>query len=302
MDDALDRWITDTALPLTAGRADDPLDDVRPVGELVGGAAVVALGASTRLSHELSVLADRLLRTLVLEHGFRALFLEGDEVASAALDAQLRTGADPAALLAGARTFWRTAETLEALRWVGAHNRRHPDDPVRLVHPDRPEPLPADPTTIDLTAVEAGLAAQVADWHDRTGQRVVYWGGVMHTVPRPAPTSQPRSAGSRLRDRLGGAFASVGLTFHHGDIGEPVPAPGPDHLESVLGGSGPDVYALDLRREAPEEVAAWLDHPTRSRLIGPRYDPDLFLSGGSPRQYFDVVVHAKKITGVEWLG
>jgi erythromycin esterase len=297
VDDTIDRWITATALPLTGLRPDDPLDDVRAAGGWVGDATVVALGAATRLSHELGVLAHRLLRTLVIEHGFRALFLEGDDAVSATLDADLRTGADPAALLAGARSFWRNAEILDVLRWVGAHNRDHPDDPVRIVHPG-----PADRgtgTSTDPATVEPALARTVTDWLDRTGQRVVYWGGVMHTVPRPAAV---RPAGSLLRERLGAGFASVGLTFHHGDIGEPVPPPPADHLESVLGRAGPPVYALDLRGEAPAPVRAWLDEPARGRLIGPRYDPGLFLSGGSPRGYYDVVVFAREVRNAHWLG
>jgi hypothetical protein len=54
----------------------------------------------------------------MLEHGFRALFLEGDEAAGAELDALLLTGGDPAEVLAGARTFWRNQELLDVLRWV----------------------------------------------------------------------------------------------------------------------------------------------------------------------------------------
>jgi erythromycin esterase len=52
----------------------------------------------------------------MLEHGFRALFLEGDEAAGAELDALLLTGGDPAEVLAGARTFWRNQELLDVLR------------------------------------------------------------------------------------------------------------------------------------------------------------------------------------------
>jgi erythromycin esterase len=285
--DETTRWITASALPLA-----DPLVDVRPVAGWVGDATVVALGAATRLSHELGVLADGLLRALVLDHGFRALYLEGDEPASAALDA----GADPAEVLAGARSFWRNAETLDALRWVAAHNRDHPDDPVRIVHPDPPD-RGVGPAT-DPAEIEPGLARTVTDWLDRTGQRTVYWGGVMHTAPRPAAVP---SAGSRLRERLGAGFASVGLTFFAGDIGEPVPPPPPDHLESVLG-PGRGAFALDLRADAPAPVRAWLDAPARGRLIGPRYDPALFLDGGSPRGYYDVVVHLGSVTAAQWLG
>jgi erythromycin esterase len=292
VDDPIANWITSDALPLTARHPDDPLDDVRPVGGWVGGADVVALGAATRLSRELTVLAHRLLRALVLEHGFRALFLEGDDAASAALDA----GADPAEVLAGARSFWRNAEILDVLRWVAAHNRDHPDDPVRIVHP-----VPADRgvgTSTDPATIEPALARTVTDWLDRTGHRIVYWGGAMHTAPRAAAV---RSAGTLLRERLGPGFASVGLTFHHGDIGEPVPAPPADHLESVLGRAGPAVYALDLRGDVPAPVKTWLDEPTRGRVIGPRYDPGLFLSGGSVREYYDVVVYAREVAPAHWL-
>ena len=113
-----------------------PLDDVRPVAAGLGGATVVALVASARSTHELSVVAGRFVRVLVAEHGFRGLVLEGDEAASAELDAYLRTGVgDPAELLRRARVFWRTREILDLVRWLRAWNERHPDDPVRAVHP-----------------------------------------------------------------------------------------------------------------------------------------------------------------------
>jgi erythromycin esterase len=137
---------------------DAPLDDVRAVTASLAGATVVALGASARITHELSVVAARFVRVLVAEYGFRSFALEGDEPASAELDAYLRTGlGDPAELLEHARVFWRTREILAVVRWLRAYNVQHWDDPVRAVHADGGT---AGPTThLDTAAaIEQALA------------------------------------------------------------------------------------------------------------------------------------------------
>ncbi len=303
MTETVTRWIRQHSHPLT---------ELWRVREMVGDAKVVGLGASSREAHELSAVAHRVLRVLVEEAGFRALALEGDDAVRVGLDAYVRTGAgDPRALLAGARPFWRTEEILDAVRWMRAYNERRPDAPVRFVGmPDRSR-VPA--SGLDgLAGIERDLAENVLAWHERTGDRIVYWGGLAHTTngrtrtvsPFPSPATH-RNAGSHLRESLGSDYVSVGLTFHHGSVPYAVPAPPADFADAVLGSAGPDAYVLDLRTEAPAAVGAWLDAPTRTRLIGPVYDAGddaaHHLSGGSLREWCDLVVHVREVTPVRFL-
>ncbi|GAA2253955.1 hypothetical protein GCM10010232_48580 [Streptomyces amakusaensis] len=70
----------------------------------------------------------------------------------------------------------------------------------------------------------------------------------------------------------------------------------------MLRSAAPDAYLLDLRAEAPAPVRAWPDAPTRTRLVGPDYDPaadaDHRLSGGSLGDWFDAVLHTRRVTPV----
>ncbi|MFD7510440.1 erythromycin esterase family protein [Streptomyces sp. NPDC059853] len=307
MNDMVRRWIGQHAHRLTTTDPHAPLDDLRPLVRLVGDAPVVAIGTATRQSRELSVLAHRVVRLLVEELGFRSFALEGDDAARVGLDAHIAAGkGDARALLAGARSFWQTGEILDIVHWLRSFNRRHPGDPVRFtdgLSAPREPVVPLD----GLAAIERRLAEDVIDRHDRTGDRVVYWGGIAHTAvgdPRTVSPSTPplthRNAGGYLRERFGTGYVSLGLTFHHGTLPVAVPAPPGEFAESTLGGTGPGAYLLDLRATAPATVRAWLDAPARTRLVGPHYDPAddaaHHLSGGSLAGWFDAVVHTETVT------
>ncbi|MEU7830941.1 erythromycin esterase family protein [Nonomuraea sp. NPDC049129] len=258
-------------------------------------ATVVALGASTRQAHELSVSAHRMVRFLVEELGFRSLALEGDDPARVGLDDYVRTGkGDPRASLAGARAFWRTGEILDLVHWMRAYNEDHPDDPVRFAGV-RPQAGPA----VGMKAIEQRMAEDTIWWHERTGDKIVYWGGLAHT------SMSPGNVGGHLRERFGTGYLSIGLTFGHGTLPFEVPAPPPDFAETALSAADLDDFLLDLRVEAPAAVRAWLDAPARTRLIGPRYDPAddaaYHLSGGSFGGWFDAVVHHERVTPVREL-
>ncbi|MFE6775389.1 erythromycin esterase family protein [Streptomyces sp. NPDC057702] len=159
-----------------------------------------------------------------------------------------------------------------------------------------------------LAGIERELAAHTIRWHEHTGDRIVYWGGLAHTAvgdPRSvSPASPPqihRNAGGYLREHFGAGYVSLGLTFHHGRAPYPIPTPPAEFAEATLGTAGPDAYLLDLRApDAPAPVRAWLATPTRTRLVGPFYDPqhdaDHHLSGGSLTDWFDAVVHLREIT------
>lgn len=302
-------WIKKNSHVLATRKPDEPLDDLRPLAPLVRDAKIVALGAAARQTRELSEVAHRIVRLLVEEEGFRSLALEGDDPGRLGLDAYVVTGeGDPRALLAEARAFWQTAEILELVRWMRSYNQRHPEEPVRFSQP------PAEParhtTRLDgLAELERTLADGVTWWQQHTGDKVVYWGGMAHTAvgapctvsPSEPPETQ-QNMGGYLRERLGSGFRSVGLTLAHGSIGQPLPAPSQNFVDSLLSAAAENRtgYLLDLGTPRPEPIRRFLDTPTRTRLIGPSYDhrddEAHHLSGGSLASWFDAVVHTQEVT------
>ncbi|WP_067813196.1 erythromycin esterase family protein [Actinomadura kijaniata] len=289
---------------------DEPLDDLRPLAAMVGDARVVALGAAARGTREPTVLAHRVVRLLVEERGFRSVALEGDDPVRLGLAAHVATGeGDPRRMLAGARPFLRTEEVLALVHWMRARNARHPGDPVRFAE------LPERPARGDgLAGLERDLADNVAWWEERSGDRIVYWGGMAHTaVGDPLTLTQDefvgahRTMGAHLRERLGDGYRSIGLTLGRGTAGVTLPAPDAGFADAVLGeaAAGRAGYVLDLREEHPEPLRAWLGSPARTRLVGPSYDPArdaaFHLSGGALRDWFDAVVHTEEVTSARFL-
>jgi erythromycin esterase len=164
-----------------------------------------------------------------------------------------------------------------------------------------------------LGYVEPRLAENAIWWHEYTGDTIVYWGGMAHTAngtPRtvsspPSPPATHRNAGSYLRDHFGESYASIGLTFDHGSVPYPVPAPSPAFADAVLGSVGLDTYLLDLHAKQSDSVQAWLNSPTKTRLIGPHYDSAddaaYHMSGGSLAEWFDVIIHSQEATPIRLL-
>ena len=296
--------IAEQATPLRLD-LDAPFDDLAPLADRAREATVVALGSATRQSHELSVLTHRVMRFLIDEHGFRALALEGDEAASIALDKYVRTGdGDPLLILAGARSFWRLAEILSAVRWIRARNERNPSDSVRVVHVAE-QPREAMAQLAGSEDIERRLAQITIMWHEQIGHRIAYWGGLAHTINRaaragssPSDAGTDRNGGNYLRERFGSGYVSVGLTFHHGTLPTPVEEPPTDYIEAVLGAVGLETYLLQIDRTWPDPVREWLDAPAKTRLIGPGIHE---LSGASLSTWFDFVIHSRRITPARFL-
>ncbi|MDJ1138280.1 erythromycin esterase family protein [Streptomyces iconiensis] len=300
------RWVREHAHALTTFDPAAPLDDLRPLAESVRDAGIVALAHSHRQSRELSAVSLRVLRLLVEEYGFRTLALEGDEPVRLGLAAYVRDGTgDPRAMLAGARSWWRTGETLDVVEWMRAYNERHPDDQVRFAEQRGPAP---EFTSLDH--VERYLAESTAWWYEHSGDRIVYWGGIAHMAvgtPRTVSPGSPgdathHNAGGYLRERLGSGYAAIGFMFHHGTALYEFPAPPADFAESVLDAAGPEAFTLDLRAGdgAAPAVRAWLDAPVRTRMIGPVYDAardaDHHLAAASLSGLLDGVVHIRELT------
>ncbi|MFD3920505.1 erythromycin esterase family protein [Streptomyces sp. NPDC058595] len=312
MSETVIEWIRQHARRLTTRDPEAPLTDLLPVADIVRDAKVVAVGSAMRQAHELSALSHRLVRLLVEELGFRSLALEGDDASRVGIDEYIRTGAgDPRLMLSGARSFWRTEEILDVIHWMRSFNRRHPDDPVRFAGTDR-SPRGRASRLDGLAGIERSLADGAIQWQEETSDRIVYWGGVAHTAngnPRTVSPSSPpmthRSAGSYLREHFGAGYVSIGLTFHHGTAPYQVLPPPGEFADAVLGGTGLDAYLLDLRHDGPLPVRTWLDTPTRTRLIGPDYDPTdnaaYHLSGGSLADWFNAILHTQEVTPVRVL-
>jgi erythromycin esterase len=134
-------------------------------------------------------------------------------------------------------------------------------------------------------------------WHQQTGHRIVYWGGLAHTlngVGRTVSwTATGRNAGNYLRERFGSGYVSIGLTFHHGSLPAPVQEPPADYVEAVLGAVGLETYLLQIHGTWPDPVRGWLDLPAKTRLIGPGTHE---LSGASLAAWFDFIIHSRRVT------
>lgn len=307
MSDAVTNWIEHHAHRLTEFDPAAPLTDLKPLRAMIGGAKVVALGSSIRTSHELAAVSHRILRLLAEFSGFRSLAFEGDDPHELGLDEYISTGTgDARALLSVARTFWQLEEVADLVEWMREHHRQHPDDAIRFARDLRRIPDSA-PGPQDLAAIERDLADNITWWLEESTTKIVYWGGIAHTAvgdPRavsPAPEPiEHRNAGAYLRERLGPDYVSIGLTFHHGLAPFEIPPPPEGFADHVLGEVAMDAYLLDLRQKCPPSVESWLRSPTRTRLIGPAFDPgdneSFHMSGGSLKDWFDILIHVNEIS------
>ncbi|MFD5201191.1 erythromycin esterase family protein [Streptomyces sp. NPDC058375] len=133
----------------------------------------------------------------------------------------------------------------------------------------------------------------------------------MRDSPTAGGTRVCRRSGTVTRNsrspRLGERYSSIGLTFGRGELAtytgarpHRVPWPVPPLVESVLEDDTAGDYPLNLRTDAPRPVADWLAGTAVSRAIGPRHDPDddtaHHMTGGSPAEWFDILVHRRHVT------
>jgi erythromycin esterase len=140
------------------------------------------------------------------------------------------------------------------------------------------------------------------------GGRVAYWAAAGHTIdapqlqltqPAPHPPVEIASVGSFIRDWYGPRYRTLGFTFDRGAVspaGQVVPLPpaAPDWLEAPFAPVRAAQFTLDLRERG---VRPWLDTPTRTRGI-PEAGTASYLSGGTPREWFDLIIHRQVVTPV----
>jgi erythromycin esterase len=302
-------WAETGGIQLEPMSATGPLDALEPLGAIVGDAGVVGIGVPTHGARELTVLTHWIVRFLVERLGFRAVGMDEESNVGGPVDAYVQHGAGEARTVVGG--LWphhRTVEVLDIVEWMRVFTQRTPQDPVRFVglEPDEHDSEGDD----SMAYVESRLAEAVLGWHDNVGSKLVVISGATHTAVAPDRTVTigpeavtHRNAGSRLRERLGAGYVSLGLTFHHGvvDLGSgphEIPVPPAQAVESTLGEPSTPVM-FDLHADVAEPVRRWLDAPATMRLVGPAFDPDepskALMSGGSLAQWFESLVHIGKV-------
>jgi erythromycin esterase len=297
--DEIIAWVREHAIVIDTVDPEADADDLEPLRRSLADASVVGMGESVRgvrSSREHYQLKHRIARLLVERLGFRVIVFEDTPTVGRILDDYVRTGhGEPRHLLASAWEPWQTREFLDLLRWVRSFNATHPDELLRIVGVDEPS--------------ENALAWNTLRARREYGRRIVYWGGLAHVaVYRSADSAADISDGSVLRSELGSDYLALGLMCDHGDATGPqrLPPPPDRFAESLLSASGLERFALDLRATSvPVSVETWLTAPTRTRVIGPRYDPhhdgDYALTGGSLRSWLDVVVYVRRVRPVRQL-
>jgi erythromycin esterase len=142
-------WVTDHAITADSLDPRAPLDDLEPLGELIGDARVVGIGESAHYVREFYLLRHRLLRFLVERCGFTVYAPEAPFTQARAIDAWIQGGPGTVQEVAAAGLaidLGRCREFHDQLAWMRTHNRIGARR-LRLVGTDVPgsggSPLPA---------------------------------------------------------------------------------------------------------------------------------------------------------------
>jgi erythromycin esterase len=146
---SLAEWVADHAITTDSLDPQAPLDDLEPLGELIGDARVVGIGESAHYVREFYLLRHRLLRFLAERCGFTVYAPEAPFSQAQAIDAWIQGGPGTVEEVAAAGVaidLGRCREFHDQLAWMRAHNRTAARR-LRLVGTDVPgsggSPLPA---------------------------------------------------------------------------------------------------------------------------------------------------------------
>ncbi|OAR27555.1 erythromycin esterase [Streptomyces sp. ERV7] len=111
-------------------RSAQPLDDLRPLGRMVGSADIVGLGEATHNSHEFFAAKRRVFQYLVEKKGFTTFALETAWSSGMRVNAYvLRGEGDPERIVReefqSSYAMWETREYLDLIRWMRDYNLHH---------------------------------------------------------------------------------------------------------------------------------------------------------------------------------
>ncbi|MEV0028793.1 erythromycin esterase family protein [Nocardia sp. NPDC050793] len=157
---------------------------------------------------------------------------------------------------------------------------------------------------------ERPSAERVIEWQRATGVKIAYWDGIAHVSAQAlgvgSAAGEFRGTGSHLRDHFGTDYVAVAIGFHHGDLGmAQAPRPRPELVDAALGEVDLAAFFVDLRTAATESVDSWRRAPAELRTISGIYDPskdaEAHLTVPSLTGAFDVLVHIRETSPVQWL-
>jgi erythromycin esterase len=117
-------WVKERAIPIATSDPKAPLDDLRPLGTIVGDARIVSLGEGTHGTSEFFQMKHRLTEYLAREKGFTVFAIEANMPEARRVNEYVLTGrGDPRAALAGMYFWtWNTQEVLDMIEWMRAYN------------------------------------------------------------------------------------------------------------------------------------------------------------------------------------
>ncbi|MEP3209725.1 MAG: erythromycin esterase family protein [Maribacter sp.] len=138
-------WISNNAIEIKTVEAGNGIEDLLPIGEIVGDARMVSLGEPTHGNREVFQLKHRMIEYLVQEKGFNIFALECPFGAARDINRYVLDGiGDPEKALAGTYMWsWETKEVLDLIVWMREYNS-NPDHKKKVKfygfdpqHPER---------------------------------------------------------------------------------------------------------------------------------------------------------------------
>ncbi len=117
-------WLNKNLIPIKFVKAENGLEDLKPLQDLIGDARIVSLGECTHGSSEVFSMKHRILEYLVKEKGFTIFSIEANMPEAYGLNEYIINGkGDPKKLLAGMLFWtWYTQEVLDMIEWMKKYN------------------------------------------------------------------------------------------------------------------------------------------------------------------------------------
>ena len=254
------RALESGAVPLRTVRAGSGFDDLRPLGTVLRGRRIVALGEASHGTSEFFRMKHRVLEYLVREMGFAHFAMELSPEDGRVIDAYIHGApTDPRGVLYWP---WATVEVMEMIEWMRAYNAERGPAPGLTFHG-------IDPRGGDRDGV---MAANVSRLLARAGPeaKVVIWAHNAHI------SRAPGWMGSHLKREFGDRAYLLGFELDHGRFTSRAgtvltygvgPAPSAYYAHALARLDAPILF-LDFRTlERVPELRAWLREPRRSHEL-----------------------------------
>jgi erythromycin esterase len=126
---AVSRWLADAAIPLKTVLAEQGLEDLAPVAQILKDVRIVGLGEATHGTREFFQFKHRMTEFLVKELGYTVFALEASYAACLNINDYVLYGkGDPAQALASQKFWtWDTEEVRDLIAWMRRYNQTVPE-------------------------------------------------------------------------------------------------------------------------------------------------------------------------------